>query len=205
MTEPRNAAALALPTSPPLLSLAILCTKRRAASGCRRCGAFAAPRTAIHAPVRGLRLNTIQATGLGPCLDRRHGPCLDGCRGPSLGGLHGLFRFFMPVLCTKRRTASWCRRRGAFPAPQTAIHATPQHPGPNTLPGPGHGASPRALGWAWWLSGALGPGFGASPSLQGPMRDSLRTCSRDIHETYPQAASNRALTRDFAVSNTPHE
>ena len=36
-----------------------------------------------------------------------------------------------PTLCTKRRTTSRCRRRSAFPAPQTAIHATPQHPGPN--------------------------------------------------------------------------
>ena len=138
----------------PFPSSAILCTKRRAASWCRRCGACPVPQAAIHAPVRGLRLNRIRATGPGPrldghrdprlarchvpCLDGCHDPCLDGCHDPcldgshglSLGGLHGLLRL-MSALCAKRRVASWCRRCGACPAPQTAIRATPQHPGPN--------------------------------------------------------------------------
>ena len=57
MPKPHNAAALPLPTSPPLPSPAILCTKRRTTSRRRRCSACPAPQTAIHAPVRGLRLN----------------------------------------------------------------------------------------------------------------------------------------------------
>ncbi len=174
MTTTRNAAALALPTPPPLLSPAILCTKRRAASGCRRCGAFAAPRTAIHAPVRGLRLNRIRATGPGPCLDRRHGPCLDGCRGPSLGGLHGLLHF-TPALCTKRRTTSRCRRCGACPAPQTAIHAPVRGLRLNTIqaPHPRPGLDGRHDPC---LDGCQDPSLGGShgPSSLGGVHDLLR-------------------------------
>ena len=189
MPKPHNAAALPLPTSPPLPSPAILCTKRRTTSRRRRCSACPAPQTAIHAPVRGLRLNrnpgnppqTPASRGRhDPCLDECHDPRLDGSHGPSLGGPHDLLHL-TPTLYTKRRTTPRRRHRSAFPAPQTAIHATPQHPGPNT---------PE-------------PGLGPHTSPQDPKYKYLRTYLRDIHEAYSQAASNRTLTRDFAVSDLP--
>ena len=168
----------------PFPSPAILCTKRRTTSRCRHCSAFPAPQTAIHAPGCGLRLNRIRATQPGPRLDWRHDPCLDGCHdpcldersrrvyGPSQGGAHGLLHL-TPTLRTKRRTTPRCRHCSAFPAPQTAIHATPQHPGPNT-------PEPRT----WGLTVVSRPQAQVSAHML-----------RDIHEAYSQAASKRAATR----------
>ena len=80
----------------------------------------------------------------------------------------------------------------------------PRHSIPAQTHSQAQGMGPHLGLWAGpGGSGVLGPGHGASPSLQGPMRNSLRTCSRDIHEAYSQAASNQALTRDFVVSDSP--
>ena len=229
MPKPHNAAALPLPTSPPLPSPAILCTKRRTTSRRHRCSACPAPQTAIHAPVRGPRLNKIRTTHPrprldghhGPCLDECHGPCLDGSHGPSLGGLHDLLHL-TPTLCTKRRTASRGRRRSAFPAPQTAIHATPQHPGPNTPPSPRHGASPssqgpihntkrRAASWCRHCSAFPAPQTAIHATPQHPGPNNSRTPDMGPHRhrkaSYPRglftAAGNRATTRGFVVSDIP--